>query len=97
MKVVPPGHFPSCWCLNSFLPETVRETANIPVPHGAKSWGRLTLPALHFIWLLLYQWVTVTMETSEFLHITGEPGCQQPRLWRMGVGLKQEATSNIKA
>lgn len=59
--------------------------------------GELTLPALYFIWLLQHQWVTVTMETSEFLHITGEPGCQQPRLWRMGVAVRQEAASNIKA
>jgi hypothetical protein len=37
------------------------------------------------------------METSEFFHITGEPGCQQPRLWRIGVGVKQEAASYRKA
>lgn len=67
------------------------------MPHSAKGWEKLALPALHFIWLLLYQWVTVTMETSEFLHITREPGCQQPRLWRMGMGVKQEAASNRKA
>lgn len=39
------------------------------------------MPALHFIRLLPYQWVSVTMETSEFLHITGEPACQQPWGW----------------
>lgn len=42
-----------------------------PVPHGAKGWGKLTLPASHSIQLLPYQWVTVTMETNKFLHITG--------------------------
>lgn len=68
-----------CQLLNSFLSEEVYETADIPVPHGAKGWGKLTLPASHSIRLLPYQWVTVTMETSKFLHITGEPACQQPR------------------
>lgn len=52
-----------------------------PVPHGAKGWEKLTLPASHSIQLLPYQWVTVTMETNKFLHITGEPACQQPGLW----------------
>lgn len=64
--------------LNSFLPEKAQETADIPVPHGAKGWGKLTLPASHSVQLLPYQWVTVTMETK-FLHITGEPACQQPQ------------------
>lgn len=31
--------------LNSFHPEKAQETADIPVPHGAKGWGKLTLPA----------------------------------------------------
>lgn len=47
--------------------------------HKVPGWGKLTLPASHSIRLLPYQWVTVTMETSKFLHITGEPACQQPR------------------
>lgn len=62
------------------------------VPHGAKGWGKLTLPASHSIQLLLHQWVTVTMETNKFLHITGEPACQQPGLWG-----RQKAACSRKA
>lgn len=63
-----------------------------PVPHGAKGWGKLTLPASHSIQLLPYQWVTVTMETNKFLHITGEPACQQPG---SGGGRRQPAAERF--
>jgi hypothetical protein len=39
---------------------------------------------------------TVTMETSEFLHITGEPGCQQLRLWRWGWQGEAEGSRQYK-
>lgn len=68
-----------CQLLNPFLSKEAQETADIPVPHGATGYGKLTLPASRSIRLLPYQWVTVPMETSKFLHITGEPACQQPR------------------
>lgn len=80
--------------LNSVLPERVQETADMPVPHGAKGWGKLTLPASYFMRFLPYQWVIVTMETNKFLHITGEPACQQPRALGDGgggVGRRQPA------
>lgn len=53
-----------CQLLNPFLSEEAQETANLSVPHGATGWGERTLPASRSIRLLLYQWVTVTMETS---------------------------------
>lgn len=80
--------------LNSFHPEKTQETADIPVPHGAKGWGKLTLPASHSIRLLPYQWVTVTMETNKFLHITGEPASQEPRaLGEAEGGLQQKGSA----
>lgn len=48
------------------------------------------MPALHSIWLLPYQWVMVTMETNKFLHITGEPACQQPRALGEAEGSLQQ-------
>ncbi|VCW70864.1 unnamed protein product, partial [Gulo gulo] len=62
--------------------EEAQETADIPVPHGAKGWGKLTLPASRSTRRRPYQWVTVTMETNKFLHITGEsPPASSPGLW----------------
>ncbi|XP_032213045.1 uncharacterized protein LOC116598400 [Mustela erminea] len=62
--------------------EEAQETADIPVPHGAKGWGKLTLPASPSTRRRPYQWVTVTMETNKFLHITGErPPASSPGLW----------------
>lgn len=43
-----------------------------------------------------YQWVTVTMETNKFLHITGEPACQQPRALGEAEGsLQQEGLARF--
>lgn len=82
--------------LNSFLPEKVQETADIPVPHGAKGWGKLSLPASHSTRRRPYQWVPVTMETNKFLHITGESACQQPgALGEAGDSLQQKGLAHF--